>query len=453
MAMVCKTSFAQTTIDFDNDYATLFPTLKGVSSGSGTTAVNDGDFTENTTSTAVDGITVTVSKNDGTANRIWSSSPRLRMYGGTFTVTAPAGKEISQIVFTCNSKPSAVKFNLNTEQGTLTDKTWTGKDNTITFNVGGNTQLTNIIVTLASADAVTPPTISGTTPFEGETEIKIEAAAGASIYYTTDGTEPTTTSTQYTGAFKINATTTVKAIAVVGGKASAVTTKTFTKVETMTIAEAQAAAAGTVCSVKGSVVATTAKGFLLADNTGYIYCYLNSLPTYVDGDELSISGAVSNYGGFNQFTNTATITKTGTSEFDPGPAEVMDGAAIDAWVSAPKIKYVSITGDLSISGNYYNITVEGATAKGSVVYPTDALKTQLTDGSTLKFIGYLVYTSGSSTKYANIIVTNVFDPSGINGVTVDKLNANAPVYNLAGQRVSKDTKGILIQNGKKFINK
>lgn len=43
--------------------------------------------------------------------------------------------------------------------------------------------------------------------------------------------------------------------------------------------------------------------------------------------------------------------------------------------------------------------------------------------------------------------------SGINGVTVDKLNANAPVYNLAGQRVSKDTKGILIQNGKKFINK
>ncbi len=32
-------------------------------------------------------------------------------------------------------------------------------------------------------------------------------------------------------------------------------------------------------------------------------------------------------------------------------------------------------------------------------------------------------------------------------------DANAPVYNLAGQRVSKDTKGLLIKNGKKFINK
>lgn len=35
----------------------------------------------------------------------------------------------------------------------------------------------------------------------------------------------------------------------------------------------------------------------------------------------------------------------------------------------------------------------------------------------------------------------------------NELNANAPVYNLAGQRVSMNTKGILIQNGKKFVNK
>lgn len=43
--------------------------------------------------------------------------------------------------------------------------------------------------------------------------------------------------------------------------------------------------------------------------------------------------------------------------------------------------------------------------------------------------------------------------SSIGGITADKEDANAPVYNLAGQRVSKDTKGILIKNGKKFINK
>ena len=40
---------------------------------------------------------------------------------------------------------------------------------------------------------------------------------------------------------------------------------------------------------------------------------------------------------------------------------------------------------------------------------------------------------------------------GINNITTDVENANAPVYNLAGQRVSKNAKGILIQNGKKFI--
>ena len=44
--------------------------------------------------------------------------------------------------------------------------------------------------------------------------------------------------------------------------------------------------------------------------------------------------------------------------------------------------------------------------------------------------------------------------TGINNVTVDEeLDENAPVYNLAGQRVSKDAKGIVIQNGKKYIRK
>lgn len=47
-----------------------------------------------------------------------------------------------------------------------------------------------------------------------------------------------------------------------------------------------------------------------------------------------------------------------------------------------------------------------------------------------------------------------FTPSGtgISDITATD-DADAPVYNLAGQRVSKDTKGLLIKNGKKFINK
>lgn len=43
-------------------------------------------------------------------------------------------------------------------------------------------------------------------------------------------------------------------------------------------------------------------------------------------------------------------------------------------------------------------------------------------------------------------------PTGIENVQVAE-NENAPMYNLAGQQVDKNFKGVVIQNGKKFINK
>ena len=44
--------------------------------------------------------------------------------------------------------------------------------------------------------------------------------------------------------------------------------------------------------------------------------------------------------------------------------------------------------------------------------------------------------------------------SGISNIIADEtLNPDAPMYNVLGQRVSKEYKGIVIQNGKKFINK
>ena len=38
-------------------------------------------------------------------------------------------------------------------------------------------------------------------------------------------------------------------------------------------------------------------------------------------------------------------------------------------------------------------------------------------------------------------------------VVASKVNANAPIYNLAGQKVNKSYKGVVIQNGKKFVQK
>ena len=73
------------------------------------------------------------------------------------------------------------------------------------------------------------PTISGNTSFTQSTQVTITAAEGATIKYTTDGTTPTSESSTYSAPLTINATTTVKAIAIKDGKTSSVASKKFTK--------------------------------------------------------------------------------------------------------------------------------------------------------------------------------------------------------------------------------
>lgn len=69
--------------------------------------------------------------------------------------------------------------------------------------------------------------------------------------------------------------------------------------------------------------------------------------------------------------------------------------------------------------------------------------------------------SGSSKKvvlnvkkaYLRKVIVTTTTSAGIETVRAIELNANVPIYNLAGQRVGKDYKGVVIQNGKKFIKK
>ena len=44
-------------------------------------------------------------------------------------------------------------------------------------------------------------------------------------------------------------------------------------------------------------------------------------------------------------------------------------------------------------------------------------------------------------------------PTGIDCIENVELDVNAPMYNVAGQKVNANFKGIVLQNGKKFINK
>ncbi|MBQ9669341.1 MAG: Ig-like domain-containing protein [Prevotella sp.] len=121
--------------NFDEDYATLFPTLEGVSSNDS----HAGDITEAVTA-VVDSIHLTVSAADEgveSPNRIWTSSPRLRMYSGTLTVAAPAGYAITGLEF--NDK---IKWNADNtaDTGELTSTGWTGEARSIVITIAGNTQ-------------------------------------------------------------------------------------------------------------------------------------------------------------------------------------------------------------------------------------------------------------------------------------------------------------------------
>ena len=84
--------------------------------------------------------------------------------------------------------------------------------------------------TLSLSSPVATPSLSPATgTYLGKQQVTIsDATAGSTIYYTTDGTVPTSSSSPYTGAISIAATSTVQAIAVLNGSQSAVAASTLT---------------------------------------------------------------------------------------------------------------------------------------------------------------------------------------------------------------------------------
>ena len=64
---------------------------------------------------------------------------------------------------------------------------------------------------------------------------------------------------------------------------------------------------------------------------------------------------------------------------------------------------------------------------------------------------YFFWVSGSKIMLCGLAFDTNGDVNGISNVVAPEADANAPIYNLAGQRVSSNFKGIAIQNGKKFV--
>lgn len=144
----------------------------------------------------------------------------------TFTATIP---EVENAEYSFDGKQYSA---VNTKTDCAPNTEYTGYvriPETDTQKASAVTSSTQTAPKLTVAAPVFKP--DGTTSFRGTQTVEISCATpGASIYYTTDGTMPTSTGTVYSGAISLTSTTTIKAIAVkTDMNDSAVAAATFTR--------------------------------------------------------------------------------------------------------------------------------------------------------------------------------------------------------------------------------
>ena len=388
LALIANFSFGQTSFNFDNDYKTLFPDLPGVSSSTS----HDGDFTEATTCT-VDGIKVTISKktSGNNENRIWSSSPRLRMYSGTMTIEAPEGKKISDISFEQTKWASN-----NSDVGTLTAGKWKGDANKVVVTIAGNTQIKSLTVTLAGTVI---------------TYTDVPSVKDLLANYTKDtpnlNLKLTNAKVIYVNEFNSTVNTYVRE-----GNAA---------IELRTL--------GFDMPVNSTISGTVKVNYAVNNGVPYLKA--------------------------NDATNDESLTiQESTEEAQPIVATVADIVAkkyINDLVIIKDVKFTkeSVTSGTSTRTNYY---INDGDQKVQLYdkFKVSDLAT-LTDGETYTVQGLF---GAMYNNVPEILMTKkVAETTGINNITTDATLENAPAFNLAGQKVGKAYKGVVIKAGKKFVQK
>lgn len=186
-----------------------------------------------------------------------------------------------------------------------------------------------------------------------------------------------------------------------------------------------------------------ASQFVGADGVTYNSCYIQGGTNGSDGS-LDKNGSVSAHIEFTPAVDgkVYVAAKYGKSKkiwAAEVPASVIENEELD-------YADMSAYNTLGVWGAY--ITPEGGLAAeqaaDSDVYA--ALGYDVKAGNT-----YFFWVSGSKIMLCGL--TFMTGNTAVENFTVDAANVNAPVYNVLGQRVNNDAKGLLIQNGKKFIRK
>ena len=161
-------------------------------------------------------------------------------------VISPAGGEVAAgttVTISCATSGATVYYTTDGTTPTTSSAVYSGAITvnsamTVKAMAAKNGYYTNSSVATAAftikveAVAVSTPVISpaGGEVEEGTTVTITCATEGATVYYTTDGTEPTTSSAVYSGAITVNSAMTIKAMAAKSGNYtnSGVATATFT---------------------------------------------------------------------------------------------------------------------------------------------------------------------------------------------------------------------------------
>lgn len=273
---------------------------------------------------------------------------------------------------------------------------------TIQVTSNHNTQIKKIMIYKKGSGggtiSVAPPTIKGTSPFDESTEVTI-SVEGYTIYYTTDGSTPDATSQSGKNSVTLTLTETTKvsAIATDGEDHwSMVVSSTFKKSEPA--AEVTVAQALEIINAledgKTTSEEYTVKGFIVGT------------PDFQRKADNSLYGNC-NFDIADSKGGSTTLTVFRAKSFENKNFTEED-------VAAPILK----EGDeVVLTGNLQKYV------KNETVTPE------------LKNC-YLISVNGQT--------------ASVNAIEAEK-NANAPAFNLAGQRVNNSFKGIVIKNGKKYI--
>ncbi len=223
--------------------------------------------------------------------------------------------------------------------------------------------------------------------------------AGASIYYTMDGTEPNESSTMYTGAINLTSSTTIKAKAYANDiEPSFIATANYTVINTIdvsTVAQLRAGLMdGTIYNLTSEAVATfvqtyrnqryvqdTTAGILIDDEFGIITTAITV------GDGVSgLKGTLSEYNGMLQFTPVQNITSISSTGNVVAPVIVTIPELVSIFdthesrVVALENVHFTATGDFA-NGAVYEIT-DGTNTYNfrSTFYDVDYIGTAIPEG-------------------------------------------------------------------------